>query len=446
MNDAHIASLGVKALGAAYHAGEATPVDVVEAYAARIARYNPKLNAFLSLRIEATLEEAEASTERWRAGRPLSSLDGVPFGVKANIAVQGLPWHGGVGAYRDRAAERHGTCVQNLANAGAIALGILNMHEGALGATTDNAHFGRCLNPWREGLTPGGSSGGSGAAVAAGLCAFALGTDTMGSVRIPSAYCGVAGHKPTNGLVPAAGLVDLSPTLDCIGPHARHAEDLLEVLPVLKGGPVSPSTDPLRIGVAHWGDNVDVASDVAEAYEQAKLIVERVGHTARLDLSGIEFGALRRKGLLISEVEGHAVHKDMLSDNPDGFSSEFRGLLEWGARQPQEKTDAAYAGIRDAGARIAALFDEMNVDVIMTPTAPQGPFAFTDPVPANQADFTAMANFAGLPATALPAMKTGAPPASVQFIARKGRDDVSLAAARAFERARGPAPSPPGYF
>lgn len=446
MRDAEVALLGVKGLVEAFGAGKLTPVDAVEAYAARIGRYNAKLNAFLSLRIDAALEEARVSTARWRKEKPLSPLDGIPYGVKANIAVNGLPWHAGISAYGEQIADDDAACIKNLSQGGAIPLGILSMHEGALGATTDNAHFGKCFNPWSKGLTPGGSSGGSGATVAAGLCAFSLGTDTMGSVRIPSAYCGVAGHKPTYGLIPGGGLIDLSPTLDHIGPHARSVEDILQVMPVLADRPVSSAQDGIRIGVAQWSENVDVTSEVAEAFEEARKIVERMGETVPADLSGFDFGAFRRKGLLVSEVEGYAVHEERLAQKPDGFSKEFRGLLEWGARQPQEKVDAAYEGVHEAGGQLANMFDALSVDVIMTPTAPQGPFDFAEPVPANQADFTAMANFAGLPSTALPATTEGAPPASVQFIARKGKDDVALATAQRFEAARGAAPLPPGYF
>lgn len=446
MNDAEIAALGVKALVDAYGTNKLTPLEAVDAYAVRVEKYNPALNAFLSLRIEAAREEARASTERWRAGKALSLIDGVPYGVKANIAVKGLPCHAGIDAYRDQVAEVDAACIKNLAVGGAIPLGILNMHEGALGATTDNMHFGKCFNPWGEGLTPGGSSGGSGAAVAAGLCAFALGTDTMGSVRIPSAYCGVTGHKPSYGLVPGGGLIDLSPTLDHVGPHARSVEDLLEVLPVLAGRRLSPTSTEFRIGVAVWDDNVDVTGEVAESFEQAKKTLSYVGDTVLVDISRFDFGAFRRKGLLVSEVEGYAVHETMLTENPDGFSKEFRSLLEWGARQPQEKIEAAYTGVRAAGAQLADLFGQLGIDVIMTPTAPQGPFDFAETVPANQADFTAMANFAGLPATALPAIVKCAPPSSIQFIAPKGEDHVALAVALAYEKARGIAPYPPGYF
>lgn len=444
MSDARIASLGVKGLGAAFGAGDLTPVDAVEAYARRIEAFNPELNAFLDLRVDAALEDAARAAKRWREGAPLSRIDGVPFGVKANIAVKGLPWHGGIGAYRDRVATEDGDCVSALRDAGAIPLGILNMHEGALGATTDNPHFGKCRNPWNADLVPGGSSGGSGTAVAAGLCTFSLGTDTMGSVRIPSAYCGVAGHKPSYGLVPAGGLVDLSPTLDHVGPHARDAADLADVLPFLSGAPLAPAPEKLRIGIASWGDAVDVEADVADAFNDARAILSAIGHAVHVDLSGFEFGALRRKGLLVSEVEGFSAHEEMLVRDPDGFSEAFGALLRWGAKQPKEKVYAAYKGLRDAGEQFAALF--AGCDVIAVPTAPQGPFSFDAAVPANQADFTAMANFGGFPATAVPANTNGAPPASIQFMAPKGEDHLALAAARLFEEERGSAPRPAAYF
>lgn len=434
---------GVEALSEAFQEGEASPVDIFAAYKQRISDFNPALNAFLHLRLEEAEIEARASTERWRAGEALSRLDGVPFGVKANIAVADLPWHGGIAAYRERIARRDAQAVANLRKAGAIPIGVLNMHEGALGATTDNIHFGRCYNPWGNGLTPGGSSGGSGAAVAAGLCAFSLGTDTMGSVRIPSAYCGVAGLKPSYGAVPATGLVDLSPMLDHIGPHARTAADLKLILSIMTGAAPPSSKLPIRFGVADWKAAVDVTDDVDAAFQAATETIMSLGEVSKVDLSVFDFGALRRRGLLISEVEGHRAHRETLEKNPAGFSDAFRGLLEWGAGQPKEKLDAAYADIRNAGAALNALFDD--VDVIVAPTAPQGPFPFEYPVPSNQADFTCIANFSGGPAVAVPAGGNGAPPASVQFIARKGRDETALAAAIAYEDARGVSPYPPHY-
>lgn len=435
---------GVSGLADAFRAGELTPVDALHAFQSQIERFNSAINAFLALRLEEARSEAQDAARRWRKGAPLSPIDGVPFGVKANIALRGMPWHAGIGAYRDRIAERNAESVSVLLRAGAIPIGVLNMHEGALGATNDNHVFGRCRNPWNPSLTPGGSSGGSAAAVASGLCAFALGTDTMGSIRIPSAYCGIAGHKPSRGLVSREGVIDLSPTLDHVGPHALTAEDLQLVMAPLAGTPVAAPLGALRVGVAAWGGAVEVAAPVAAAFESAAAILRTMGAEGVVDLSGFDFGALRRRGLLVSEVEGAAVHKEALAAIPKQFSDEFRGMLEWGAAQPPERVAAAYEAIRAAGSVFEGLFD--GVDVIVMPTAPQAPFSFDDPVPANQADFTALANFAGCPATAVPAMGEGSPPASIQFIGRAGSDALVLAVAAEFERRRGPAPMSPLFI
>lgn len=435
--------LGVAALSRGFRGAKTTPSSALAAFVARIEKFNKGLNAFLTLDLAAAATAARDADERWRCGAYLSPIDGVPFAVKANIAVCGLPHHAGIGAYRSQIAATDAECVGRLRRAGAIPIGILNMHEGALGATNDNPFFGKCHNPWSPALTPGGSSGGSAAATAAGLCSFALGTDTMGSVRIPSAYCGVAGHKPTYGAIPGGGLLDLSPTLDHIGLHARTVEDLVLVMEVLAGVRLSMVDASLRLGVAAWGGAVDVERSVAQGFDAAARLLADQFIVKVVDVSQFPFGALRRKGLLISEVEAHGVHEKALARDAAGFSEEFRGLLEWGRRQPAQKIDAAYADIRAAGAEFERIF--ADVDVLVTPTAPQAPFRFGAETPANQADFTAIANFARLPATAAPATGDGAPPASVQFIARPGADGLALATAAAFEARRGPAPTPPGF-
>ena len=432
----------IKTITNAFRAGALTPRLLLETCLDRIERFNPHINAVLDLRADEALAEADQSAERWRSGNPLSDIDGVPFGVKANIAVNGLPFHAGVGAYRERLADRDAQCVAQLKLAGAIPIGTLNMHEGALGATTDNPHFGRCHNPWEYSRTPGGSSGGSGASVAGGFCAFALGTDTMGSVRIPSAYCGIAGHKPTYGLISSEGLVDLSPTLDHIGPHALYADDLALVMSVLAGDNKLEEAAPpeLRIGIAQWHDRVDVEPGIVQQFEAAIPLLQKMGTIDEVDLSSFDFGALRRRGLLVSEVEGYRVHQAMLKTDPDGFSTEFASLLRWGHQQSEEKQTKAYEAIKSAGAAFAELVSRF--DVVVMPTAPQGPFAFEDNVPANQADFTCLANFAGLPATTVPMAGAGTPPPSLQFIASKGADKVGLMAAKRFEDLRGVSPLP----
>src|SRR5262249_14946865 len=147
----------------------------------------------------------------------------------------GVPTTNGMGPRGDSTPAREAEVTRRLRDAGAVMLGKLNMHEGALGGTTDNPHHGRTQNPWRTGFTPGGSSGGTGAAVAARLCAGGIGTDTFGSVRLPAAYCGVAGLKPTFGVVSARGVVPLSGRLDTVGPIARCVTDLGLMLDAMTG-------------------------------------------------------------------------------------------------------------------------------------------------------------------------------------------------------------------
>jgi aspartyl-tRNA(Asn)/glutamyl-tRNA(Gln) amidotransferase subunit A len=436
-SDAAIAALGVAELADEFRAGRLCPLDALEAYVARIGRLNPGLNAFLDLRIDDARDEARAAGDRWRGGKALSMLDGVPFGVKVNIGVEGLPLHAGIAAWRDNIAVRDADCVGRLKAAGAIPIGVLNMHEGALGATTDNPHFGKCRNPWNSEWTPGGSSGGSAAAVAAGLCAFSLGTDTMGSVRIPSAYCGVVGAKPSKGAISSEGLLELSPTLDHIGVHARSMADAALALSVFWH---APSAASIRIGIGEWGRSIDVDFAARESIIESREVLRSIGPLTDVDVSGFDFGALRRRGLLVSEVEGHAIHAVKIQTRREGFSEEFLALLEWGVAQPAEKREEAYNALGTAAAKFDALFDE--VDVVVLPTAPQAPFPFSTPTPANQADFTCIANFGGFPAISVPATAKGTPPRSIQFVARRGEDGRAIAAAMAFEKLRGPTPKP----
>jgi aspartyl-tRNA(Asn)/glutamyl-tRNA(Gln) amidotransferase subunit A len=420
-----IVEAGVVGLRTMFAARAVTPVEATETYMWRIARLNPALGAVTDVDAPGARAGARASAARWTKGLPLSPIDGVPVLVKANIAITGLPWTAGIGAYRHRIAQVDAEVVARLRRAGAVILGSVNMHEGALGATTDNPWFGRTQNPHREGFTPGGSSGGSGAAAAAGLCAAALGTDTMGSVRIPSAYCGIFGHKPGYGAVSDAGATALSWTLDHIGPHARSAADcaamLHEIADVAKDAAVEGV-----VGVLAFEGQVEVAPEVADAFADTLARARTLGLKIEIvRLSDYDFGRMRRLGLLVSEAEGFVVHQAMLADHPEGFSETFRGMLDWGGRQPAHKLANAYREIALAGSAVRAIFAPYAA--ILMPTAPQTAFAFGD-APANQADFTAIANFTGLPATAFPVGMTSAGlPLSCQVIARNEATALGLA-------------------
>ena len=184
---------GIAALAGALERGEITAEDATRAFLARIEARDGALRAFIRVMRDEALAAARASDERRRAGAGKGTLDGIPLAIKDNIDVAGVPTSGGIRHYRDGIAGEDAFVTRRLRDAGAVILGKLNMHEAALGATGDNPWFGRCENPHRAGYTPGGSSSGSGAAVAAGLAAAALGTDTLGSVRVPASYCGTRG-------------------------------------------------------------------------------------------------------------------------------------------------------------------------------------------------------------------------------------------------------------
>ena len=394
----------------------------------------------LNVRVNAVIDETDD---------PLG--DGLTWAAKSNIAVKGLPLTAGIEAYRYRIAERDAGVIRRIRGSGGSVLGTVNMHEGALGATTDNEAYGRTHNPWKLGFTPGGSSGGSGAAVAAGLCDVALGTDTMGSVRIPAAYCGVQGHKPSTGIVPTDGVIPLSTTLDHVGPLARDIETLWRAMHVLAdwGAPdVLQASDltGLRIGVWDGAGLVSLTPAVSAGLERVRTQLLGAGAALQgVSPPAYDYSRSRRAGLLVSEIEGAKEHGITAeTSSADGLSELFFSLLQWGVRQDRSKIDAAYAHIEEVYQAANVVWKQ--VDFVIAPTAPQEAFSFEDPVPANQADFTAWADFARLPATAVyTGLSADGLPLSVQVIGPEGQDRQTLQLAAALETLFGKPPMPPGF-
>jgi aspartyl-tRNA(Asn)/glutamyl-tRNA(Gln) amidotransferase subunit A len=406
-----------------------SPPDETQATLDRIARLDPALGAFVHIDAPGALAAAASSNARRRAGTPLSPLDGLPVAIKANIAVAGLPWHAGIAAYRGRLAIADADCVARLRAAGAVVLGVLNMHEGALGGTTDNPAFRRTHNPWRPGVSAGGSSGGAGAAVAAGLCAAALGTDTLGSVRLPAAYCGVFGHRPSAGLLPGGGVVGLAPGLDEVGVLARHAADLTPLLACLAGRPIAPSLPPgATIGILAPRDGPALAPQVAAALAEAAAAASRLGMVVReVALPASLFGAVRRAALLVMEVGAAHEHRAALAADPGGFSPAFRALMAWGTGQPPASLDQARRVLAQAATTIRAAFAPCAA--VLAPTTTTPPFTFDDGPPRDQADFTALASLAGLAATAFPlGLDADGLPRSIQAMAADDGACLALAA------------------
>ncbi|MGB3753313.1 MAG: amidase [Parerythrobacter sp.] len=346
------------------------------------------------------------------------ALAGVTVGVKANIKVQGLPFHSGLAAFADRNADRDAVVVAKLRSAGAAIIGILNMEEAALGAKTDNPHFGATQNPHRKGFSPGGSSGGSGAAVAAGLCDVALGTDTMGSVRIPAAHCGVYGFKPATARVSQDGLDPADASLDAIGPLARSL-DMLERVACVMSDMGSGSGD--LQGATPVGHGVDTNAAVSQAFATVLASLPAAPAEAHLPhpLSRVRFAGFR------GVSQSLAYH---LADTPN-MSARLAKLLEYGPARTAEQVAEDHAILSETRDRVLELVDRHGW--LLMPTVPNPPFAHAAPEPAAQADFTCLANIAGLPALSLPMGWTAdGLPLGVQIVARDGYEAGMFALAR----------------
>lgn len=434
MSDWH--RLGIADLHQAYTAREITPPELLDHMLARIDAVNPHLRAFIDVDRAGAAHDA-ARAQQGIAGGVLRPLEGVPVAIKANIAVRGLALSAGMAARVDHVAEEDAAVVARLRRAGAIILGTLNMHEAALGATTDNPHFGRAFNPHGLGRTPGGSSGGSGAAVAAGLCVAALGTDTLGSIRIPAAYAGVYGIKPTHGTIGADGLVPLSERFDAIGPLARSLADLETVLGVLMPlgeTMIAPHAMALR-GLGGVRCDEAVIRLLHEALDAA-------GGDPELIALPHPLGEVRTSAFMIAarELDGHLAGLDRAR-----FGSELRFLLDLAIRRDATvlaADDRIVADTRDAVRALVA-----GASVLILPTTPQGAFPQGERAPVTQADFTAVANIAGLPALSLPAGRDSeGMPLGIQLIGGEGSEPLLFALARTLDTAlKGYAP-PEAYW
>src|ERR1700738_1736914 len=227
MNETELAFATIAEISRLFRTGKLSPVELTELMLARIERSNPKLNAYITptaemARVQAQRAEAELSVRGKRKTRTdRGLLHGIPLSLKDNICTAGIRTTAGSKILRDYFPERDAPVVTRLKQAGAVLLGKTNMHEFAYGVTNNNPHYGAARNPWDMKRIPGGSSGGSAAAVAAGLCFGSVGTDTGGSIRIPAALCGIVGLKPGLGRVDVRGVIPLSVTHDCVGPLAR---------------------------------------------------------------------------------------------------------------------------------------------------------------------------------------------------------------------------------
>lgn len=409
--------------------GEVTAQDLLHAQYAEIGRRDGTLHAYIAV------ADPPAS-----ASHGASPLAGSTFAAKDNFDVAGLPTAAGLRAFA-RPAPRDAATVARLRAAGMHCLGKLNMHPMALGASNHNPDYGDCSHPAHPGYTAGGSSGGSAAAVAAGLCGIALGTDTMGSVRIPAAYCGVVGFKPGHETLGLDGVVPLSRLLDHAGILARRVEDIVAALRIAAphlAPPPQPSR--FRVGVVQNAADHGATGTVMSAWRAALDGLEcRPGlECVPVVLDGIDLGAVRRAGLLLCEAELRTVLADLLDKAPEALPPDLLAMMRYIERKSAVDLGRALAAVSAAGERLDALTQPF--DALLLPTAPQTAFRMDAPVPANQADFTALANMNGAPAISLPLpVAAGALPVGLQAIGRRGHDHALLQLAAWLEQALAPA-------
>ncbi len=431
-------------LAAAVRAGRTAPEELVERALARLEEVDGRLGAFVRVDAEWARREARELSRR----RPAGPLAGVPVGVKDLFDVAGEATRAGSVVPAGPPAVRDAVAVARVRAAGAVVLGRTRTHEFAWGMTTQSERCGSTRNPWDLTRVPGGSSGGSAAAVAAGIVPLGLGTDTGCSIRLPSAWCGLVGHKPSHGLVPLAGCVPLAPSLDCGGALVRTVADARLVLEVLQNRPLAPPAPVagLRFGVVPAGPGA-LRPEVARAVERAAGRAEELGvvREVRLPLADrlVELYALTQG------PEALAWHRrtGRWPSSADAYGPDVRAHLERCERQAPEQVARAAVEREDLRRRTAALFEE--VDLLLLPVVGGGPPPVDAPtvvdLPAGPAPlraavlpWTALGNLCGLPACSVPAGRDDdGLPIGVQVVGPVGADARVLDAADAL--ALGPA-------
>ncbi len=419
-------------------AGRIDSSRLAETFVDAIARTNPALNAFIApLPGAAVIHAAHASDRRRQSGKPIGRLDGVVIAVKDNIDIAGMPTSCGLPG-RTAVATRDAHVIERLRGAGALILGKTNLDEGVLGAAGTNPHFGNVHNPWRRDFSAGGSSSGAAAAVAAGLCTAAIGSDSLGSSRIPASYCGVYALKPTPGEISTRGLWPAARRLDGIGLIARSVDDLNVLLHMLAGcdpeDPRSrrrridlalPDWEPakLRVGVlgdlAAWGAEPAVSHVFAQALSKLE---HELPNQRIVDFADFSIAQARRAAFFLIEAEMLTTYGPALEKNAaHPVSTQMAALLDYARGKNAADYATADRWLDAAVLKARRLF--ADVDVLITPTTPQAAFAHSATAPITQADFTCFANLAGCPALSLPmGITQSGLPVGLQLLGPPGSD------------------------
>jgi len=469
MNDTDLAFASIEEVARLFRKRKLSPVELTKLMLVRIEQLNPKLNAYITVTAELALAQAkkaesELFAPRGRKGhRDCGPLHGIPISLKDNIYTEGIRTTAGSKILRDFIPQHDADVVVLLKEAGAVILGKTNMHEFAYGVTSNNPHYGPAHNPWDVARIPGGSSGGSAAAVAAGLCFGSIGTDTGGSIRIPSALCGVVGVKPTFGRVSVRDVIPLSPHLDCVGPLARTSADAARLLdPIFVRGKGEPSLQSaskpsrvrrrFRLGLPKGFFSDVLSPEVAFTFERAlRLLQESDGNLKEVSIPLLF--ETEDAGNQIAWAEATHSHQraGWFPAHSEEYGEDVRTRLEVGAKVSAtaylRAMEVRYSFIEHFHAAMAGA----NVDALVVPTTPiPAPLigeetttvcGVSHPTRSLLLRLNRPANLGGLPAISVPCGFTPeGSPVGLQLIGAVTDEYLLLHIAKVFELA---SPRPP---
>ena len=433
--------------------GEISPVELTEIALDRISQRDKQLNTYITVMADAARQASERAATAIKKGRYIGPLHGIPVAVKDLFATSGVRTTFGSPLFADWAPDYDSAVVERLNRAGAVVLGKTNLHELAYGTTSANLHYGVVRNPWNHQCHPGGSSGGSSAAVADGLAMAALGSDTGASIRQPAACCGIVGLKPTFGRVSKFGALSLSWSMDHVGPMARSVEDAALMLQVLAGYDARDPTCVNRaipdyrenlkktirgckLGVARPFFFEDCDPEVETAVEKAVQVLRDVGATI-VDVELPDMWVCHRMGSLIIAVEGAAYHANALRERPEKFSDEM--LASFGLRNFYTEVQYVQAQRLRRHLTVETQKRFESFDALITPTSPVPTTQIADDPPGHgllRSRNTLPFNFTSLPAISIPCGFTaGGLPIGVQITGRVFDEQSVLRIAYTYEQA-----------
>ncbi len=465
MNDTDLAFTSIEEIGKLFRKRKLSPVELTKLMLARTERLNPKLNAYITVTDELALAQAkkaesELFAPRGRRGhRDRGPLHGIPISLKDNICMKGIRTTAGSKILKDFIPKKDAVVVTQLEQAGAVVLGKTNLHEFAYGVTSNNPHYGPVRNPWDPARVPGGSSGGSAAAVAAGLCYGSIGTDTGGSIRIPASLCGIPGLKPSWGRISCEGIIPLSPGFDCAGPLARTVGDIAILTGVLyarvgrEPNLARPST--LRGGPGKFCLGIPrqlffdaLSPEVRSAFDAALRDLGRAGMTTK-DISIPLLDETEDAGNHIAWTEAALYHQQQgyFPARSAEYGDDVRSRLELGCKVTAVDYLRALEIHKQFFQQLHLALAEADVDAIIFPsTAIEAPLLNQETIRMGTHEHLPRAlllrhnrpaNLAGVPAVSVPCGFTRSGlPIGLQIMAGVSSEPVLLRIAKIFERAQ----------